>query len=174
MAKRFNTIIDMICLKLRHPSVKTHGVHYVRPGTEILLNSKGKIRIGKWVLTHRRVTFTAIDGELIIGDNTTFNRNDIIVCRDKISIGKNCSFGPNVCIYDHDHRFDKNGTKNGGFKINPVIIEDNCWIGAGVTILRGTHIGKGCVIGAGTVVKGVIPPLSLVKADRKLIIQEIE
>lgn len=174
MVKRLKTIIEMIWLKLRHPTVETHGVHYVRPGTEIVLNSKGKISIGKWVLTHKRVAFTAIDGKLTIGENTTFNRNDVIVCRDMISIGNNCSFGPNVCIYDHDHKYDKEGTKNNGFKINPVIIEDNCWVGAGVIILRGTHIGKGCVIGAGSVIKGDIPPFSLVKADRKLKIQEIE
>ena len=174
MPGKLNTLMDMICLKIRHPSVKTNGVHYIKPGTEITINSKGKILIERWVQTNKRVTFTAIDGELSIGRNTTFNRNSIVICRDKITIGDNCSFGPNVCIYDHDHKFDKQGTKNKGYKTSPVIIEDNCWIGANVIILRGTHIGQGSVIGAGTVIKGEIPPFSLVKSDRKLDIQMIE
>ncbi len=174
MPGKINTLIDMICLKLKHPSVKTNGVHYIKPGTEIIVKSKGKLIIGRWVQTNKRVTFTAIGGELSIGKNTTFNRNDIIISRDKITIGDNCSFGPNVCVYDHDHKFDKQGTKNRGYNTSPVIIEDNCWIGANVVILRGTHVGKGCVIGAGTVIKGDIPPLSLVKSDRKLEIQKIE
>lgn len=174
MIEKIVTAIEMIWLKLRHPSVKTHGVHYIRVGTEISIASNGKLSIGKWTKTHKRVTFAAVGGQLSIGENSTFNRNDILVCRDKIDIGNNCSFGPNVCIYDHDHIYDAQGTKNKGIKTSPIIIEDNCWIGAGVIILRGTHIGKGCVIGAGTVVKGDIPSLSLVKADRKLNIQKIE
>ncbi len=174
MAGRFNTLIDMIWLKIRHPSVKTNGVHYIKPGTEISIGSKGKISFGKWVFTHKRVTFTAIDGELAIGENTTFNRNDIIVCREKITIGNNCSFGPNVCIYDHDHIYSKYGTKNQGYKTSSVVIEDNCWIGANTVILRGTQIGTGSVIGAGTIIKGSIPPHSLVTSNRELVIRSIE
>lgn len=40
---------------------------------------------------------------------------------------------------------------------DPVMIEDNCWIGAGVTICPGVHIGKNSVIGAGSVVLEDIP-----------------
>lgn len=174
MPGKLNTLIDMIWLKIRHPSVKTNGVHYIKPGTEINIYENGQLLIGRWVQTNKRVTFTAIGGKISIGKNTTFNRNDIIVSRDKITIGDNCSFGPNVCIYDHDHKFDRQGTKNKGYNTNHIIIEDNCWIGANVVVLRGTHIGRGSVIGAGAVIKGEIPPFSLVKSDRKLDIQMIE
>lgn len=43
-----------------------------------------------------------------------------------------------------------------------IVIEDNVWIGRGATILSGAHIGKGCVIGAGAVVKEYIPEYSIV------------
>lgn len=36
----------------------------------------------------------------------------------------------------------------------PIRINDRCWIGANSMILPGTVIGKGCVIAAGSVVKG--------------------
>ena len=39
-----------------------------------------------------------------------------------------------------------------------VVIEDNVWIGAGVVVCPGAHIGGGAVIGAGSVVAGEIPP----------------
>ena len=174
MTGKLETIIDVFWMKIRHPAVKTNGIHYVRPGTEIVLALNGKLDIGRWVKAYKRVTFAAVGGEISIGEDTTFTRNDIISCREKITIGKNCSFGPNVCIYDHDHLYDKNGTKNRGFKTSPIIIDDNCWVGANVVILRGTHIGKGSVIGAGTVLKGNIPCYSLVKLDRELIIQELQ
>ena len=76
-------------------------------------------------------------------------------------------------IYDHDHKFGPEGIRPG-YNTAPVVIENDCWIGAGVTILRGTHIGEGCVIGAGSIVKGEIPPHSLVTSDRQLTIVPIE
>lgn len=43
----------------------------------------------------------------------------------------------------------------------PIIIEENVWIGEMVCILGGVHIGKGSIIGAGSVVTKNIPPYSL-------------
>ena len=39
----------------------------------------------------------------------------------------------------------------------PVVIEDDVWLGAGVIVLPGVHLGRGCVIGAGAVVTGDVP-----------------
>ena len=46
----------------------------------------------------------------------------------------------------------------GGKKILPIpiVVHDGCWIGANSTILPGTVIEKGCVIAAGSVVKGLL------------------
>ena len=44
----------------------------------------------------------------------------------------------------------------------PIIIEEDCWIGINVVIMPGVHIGKGCVIGANSVVTNDIPPYSVV------------
>ena len=82
-------------------------------------------------------------------------------------------FGPGVTIYDHDHMFSDEGILPG-YKQGSVIIDDGCWIAANVTILRNTHIGEGCVIGAGAVVKGDIPAHSLVTSGRELKIRPIE
>ena len=122
----------------------------------------------------KRNSYLAIvlGGTLTIGNGVSLNRNSTIVCQDRISIGDGCAIAPNVAIYDHDHVFDENGIADG-FKTAPVVIERNCWIGSGVVILRGTHIGEGCVIGAGCVVKGDIPAHSLVTSERKLVIKEI-
>ncbi len=96
-----------------------------------------------------------------------------MICRKKISIGDNVIFGPGVTIYDHDHVFSYQGIGQG-FRHGEVVIENGCWIAANVTILRNTHIGEGCVIGAGAVVKGNIPPHSLVTSDRSMNIVPIE
>ncbi|MBR2055080.1 MAG: acyltransferase [Clostridia bacterium] len=113
-------------------------------------------------------------GQLIIEDEVYFNRDCLIVCQKDIRIGKNCSFGPGVKIYDHDHVFDTEGFRQHEFTTQPVRIEQNCWIGANSVILKGTTIGEGTVIGAGTVVRGTIPPHSLVTSGRELVIKPIE
>lgn len=96
-----------------------------------------------------------------------------MICRREITIEDKVIFGPGVTIYDHDHIFSDEGILPG-FKHGSVVIEKGCWIAANVTILRNTHIGEGSVIGAGTVVKGDIPPHSLVTSDRNLNIIPIE
>jgi acetyltransferase-like isoleucine patch superfamily enzyme len=52
------------------------------------------------------------------------------------------------------HRGDK--------KLAAVVIEDNVWIGAGVTILKGVTIGKNAVIAAGSVVTKNVAPNTIV------------
>ena len=173
LQSKFKTLVNTLWMKLFHPSVKTHGTSCICCGTEILIKEGGCLSIGEKTSTQRRVTFSVVGGKLSIGRGSSFNRNDIIVCRDSITIGNNCAFGPNVVLYDHDHVFDKDGFKSDKYATSPIVIEDSCWLGANVIVLRGTHIGKGCVIGAGTIIKGVIPPHSVVKSNRNIIIDEI-
>lgn len=146
------------------PAFVSHMPIYVR---------SGNVKIGKGFRMNQGVYMAALNGgKISIGDNVSINRNCILICHDSISIADGCAIGPNTVFYDHDHKFDENGIASG-FKTAPIVIEKNCWIGAGVTILRGTHIGEGSVIGAGAVVRGEIPAHSLVTANRELNITPI-
>lgn len=95
-------------------------------------------------------------GILEIGEGTAFNNNCIITCREKIKIGRHVLFGPNVAIFDHDHDFRGNDFEHE-FVTDEIDIGNNVWIGANVTILKGTKIGDNAVIGANAVVFGNIP-----------------
>lgn len=140
----------------------------------VMRTSGGKIKVGLGFMTAPNTYFSSLDGGImIIGERVIVNRNCIFVCRRRISIGNYCGFGPNVCIYDHDHKFDFHG-KKAGYDYEDVVIGDNCWIGAGVIILKGTNIGEGSIIGAGCIIKGVIPPHSIVTMNRQLSIREIK
>jgi acetyltransferase-like isoleucine patch superfamily enzyme len=55
----------------------------------------------------------------------------------------------------------------------PVILEDNVWIGAGTTILKGTCIGENSIIGAGSVVTKDIPPNSIAAGNPAKVIKHI-
>lgn len=85
----------------------------------------------------------------------------------KVIIGKNVSIGPNVvCICE--------ASANNGLEINTypyviekasargnIILEDEVWIGANVTILPGITIGQCSIVGAGSVVTKNIEPYSV-------------
>lgn len=165
---RVQRVLMSIAVKIRFgKKIKLDGVAGLRYNTEVIIR-KGGIRIGAKSGVDSGVTLAAVDGgQIILGQKCFLNRNCILVSREKIQIGDRCQFGPNTVLYDHDHKFGMQGIEKG-YKTGAIIIENNCWLGANVTVLRGTHIGEGCVIGAGAVVKGDIPPHSLVTADRGL------
>ena len=91
-----------------------------------------------------------------IGDNTFFNNNCSIIARKEIIIGKNCLFGEDVNIYDHNHIFKYKDflIKNQGYNESSIKIGDNCWIGSKSIILKGTCLYDNVVISAGEKVKG--------------------
>ena len=84
-----------------------------------------------------------------------------------IHIGNHVTISREVLLLTHDYslyvglRTVDNKYVSGIF-LKEITISDNCFIGARVTILPGTHIGKNCIIGAGSVIKGDIPANSIV------------
>lgn len=118
---------------------------------------------GSGFVAKRGCTFTACAGSwLDIGNNVYFNVNCNVCSRKYIKIGDGCIFGPNVCIYDHNHVYDGSGVKPNEYKTAPIEIGRGCWIGANAVILKGVHIGDGSVIGAGCVINRSIPAGSIV------------
>ena len=106
---------------------------------------------------------------LTIGNNVSIPKRSTIYCTGAtLTIGNNVIFGPNPTIITGDHRINYIGK----FIINtfdklpendvPVIIEDDVWTGANVTILKGVTIGRGSVIAAGAVVNKSCPPYSII------------
>jgi len=166
-------LITFKCWILNRRHIHLEGFQDLSTSTIISLKN-GKLRLGTRIKTYPHVSFYVCGGDLSIGKRTTFNCNCMITCRNKISIGERCAFGPNTLIYDHDHKYDYDGFRSDEYNTNPVVIENGCWIGANVIILKGTHIGECSVIGAGTILKGNIPPHSLVySTSRELIIKKI-
>ena len=148
----------------------------VRKIPNLSFGTKLRAKDGKLILGNVKTTgvceFSAYSGLIEIGNGVSFNRNALIVSLMGIKIGDGCAFGPNVTIYDHNHKFDENGIAPGYTK-SVVEIGKNCWIGAGSIILKNAKIGDGCVIGAGCVINEEIPPHSLVTSGRGITITPI-
>lgn len=167
-----------LLLKICRRSVSFLGKKSIKSrvalSSELKCSKTSRMKLGKIVLMDNTHLVSASCGELVIGDDCFFNRNCIVVSQKYISIGKGCSFGPNVCIYDHDHIYGLNiAIKDGKYKSGDIIIGNNVWVGAGTIILRGTVIEDNCVIGAGTVIKEHVPANTLVVPERDNIYKEI-
>lgn len=95
------------------------------------------------------------NASLDIGENFQSNNGLMLICRNQVKIGRNVTIGPNVCIVDFNHDFNHENLRDN-YVMGSVEIGSNVWIGAGVIVLPNSVIGDNCVIGAGSIVTGVI------------------
>ena len=94
---------------------------------------------------------------LHLGSGVYMNFNMTMVDDGNIYIGNKVMFGPNVTIITGTHPVNPSLREKGLQYNKDVYIEDNAWIGSGVTILPGVKIGKNSVIAAGSMVTKDIP-----------------
>lgn len=106
---------------------------------------------------------------LSIGDGSSIPKGSTFYCTEApLTIGRKVIFGPRPTIITGDHRTDVIGKfimdSHDKLPENdaPVVIEDDVWTGANVTILKGVTIGRGSIIAAGAVVTKSCPPYSII------------
>lgn len=100
----------------------------------------------------------AYGSNIHIGERFYANFNLVIVDDVEVYIGDNVMFGPNVTISVTGHPIHAEARCHGEQFSRPIYIEDGVWIGSNTVVLPGVRIGRGSVIGAGSVVSRDIPP----------------
>lgn len=114
-------------------------------GSEVFMSMGVEIRKGR---------------NIVIGNNSIINKKVLLDGRGgKLEIGNNVDIAQEVNIWtlSHDPHSDSHATIG-----MPVKIEDYVWIGARATILPGVTIGRGAVIGTGSVVTKNVEPMAIV------------
>lgn len=96
-----------------------------------------------------------------IGDNTGIGTYVHIWGNGGVEIGNNVLIAAHCCITSLGHDYECPLIAKGNIISKKVIIEDDVWLGYGVIVLPGVRIGRGSVIGAGSVVTKDIPPYSI-------------
>ncbi|MGB3656262.1 MAG: acyltransferase [Rivularia sp. (in: cyanobacteria)] len=142
-----------------------NGVHLFKGvRLDALGNENNKIVLEEGVAIERNIDIGALDNTQIYIDKGTFiGVGACIAGPGNIKIGKRCLIAAHCGIFANNHSYadplkyiaDQEVTSQG------ITIEDDCWLGHGVTVTDGVTIGKGSVIGAGAVVTKDIPPYSI-------------
>ena len=163
-------------------------VRYVGKVSFICLNQfEKKIEIGDKVIfinNEIRVVGDIGKTEIKIGKRTTFNENTCLraLCGKRLIIGEDVMFSINIQMLcgDGHSLFDvKTGENINSIpsilsnRRNSLIIGDHVWIGMNATLMAGTNIGSGSIVGANSLVKGEFPnncaiggnPAKLIKTD---------
>ncbi|KAG7088016.1 hypothetical protein E1B28_012053 [Marasmius oreades] len=131
---------------------------YVEKQSDAIEKMLGKVGPGTFIEPPFRPDYGC---NIIIGKNFFANFNLTILDTSLVIIGDRVQMGPNVALYTAGHstsvlsriKFVEYGL--------PIRIEDDCWIGGGVSVMPGVTIGRGSTIGAGSVVTRDIPPYSV-------------
>ena len=153
---------------LRHPG-------RIRLGSGVIiddncvLDAKGEsdegIVIGDGVILGRNTILSCKGGGIEIGDNANVSANCMLFSESLLSVGRNVLIaGMTFIVAGGNHGIERTDvpiisqpcTSKGGVKI-----EDNCWLGANVTVLDGVTIGRDAAIGAGAVVTESVPEFAV-------------
>lgn len=154
--------------QVKHGSIKSYGRPY------ICVAPTGRCVIGSHITMANGLRFNPIGyvqpctiyvnagATLTIGNNVGISQASII-CHHSIQIGNHVKIGGGAKIYDTDfHSIDPEVRKDRkqdlqSKKCLPVVLGDNCFIGAGSMVLKGVSIGENAVVGAGSVVTKSVP-----------------
>jgi virginiamycin A acetyltransferase len=110
-------------------------------------------------------------GNIILGKYVSITGPGAVIksLKSKITIGSFSSIGQNVCIIDFNHSFERISSSFINHIIfkesfekdlsteGEVIIEEDVWIGSNTIVLPGVRIGRGSIIGGGSVVTKDVP-----------------
>jgi acetyltransferase-like isoleucine patch superfamily enzyme len=151
---------------IRHTAFH-HGSHvYIGDDVALLQDVEGQtIELADGVELYGRTELaTGSGGSIRIGAGTHIQEGCRLIARlGSIHIGALVDIAPNCAFYSYNHGMDPYAPP----MMQPLVskgditIEDGVWLGYGVVVLSGVRIGRGAVIGAGTVVCTDIPEYAI-------------
>ena len=159
-----NNFIKLFTKKIFYKaSIKGSLLQSFGKHTEIIISKNAYVNFGRNIQSDGFCRIIAgKNSKLSIGEGTYFNNGCVVSSMKNITIGSHCLFGPNVAVFDNNHKFSADKGVSYEHTCDDIEIGDNCWIAANVIILKGTKIGCNCVIGAGTKVSGEVPDGTIV------------
>ena len=149
------------------PCIENRGT--ILFGRNVILCNRSK---GNSIGVFQPVRITVSSGAVLsIGDETGISGSSIFA-RHEVRIGNRVMIGSGCLIMDNDaHSLDPSARRRGvGGAAHSVIVEDDAFVGARSIVLKGVHIGKAAVVGAGSVVTRDVPDYAIVAGNPATIV----
>ena len=139
-------------------------------GASITLEKGSTVRLGAACrLGEGSFVYLRSGAHLSVGDRCCFNQTSIDVFRE-ISLGSGFLSARGAALRDGDGH-DIHGLASPNYP-EPVRIEEDVWVGTNALVLKGTSIGKGAIVAAGSVVTGNLPSRTLCAGVPARVIRE--
>lgn len=135
---------------------------HIRPYAQIhgTYKGSGNITFGDHCSIGEFAMVVSFGGEIVFGHHCSVNPHCVIYGHGNLSVGNYVRIAAHTVIIPANHVVEDKNTPISlqGLTCQGITIEDNVWIGAGVTIIDGVNLGSGAVIGAGSVITKDVPP----------------
>ncbi len=156
------------------------GGAYMKPWNVEVFGSP--VKLGRYATViaapDRKIRFTIwakaddIKG-IDIGDYCLICPGVRIAAATQISIGNSCMIASGAYLTDSDwHDIYDRSLPIG--KSEPIILEDNVWIGDSAIVCKGVTIGKNSIIGAGSVVVSDIPANMIAVGNPAKVVKQLD
>ena len=148
-------------INLQHEPEKIKIGDWSRINGEVLVFAHGgSIKIGSWFyLGPRSSIWSSSSVGITIGDHVLVSYDVSIHDTNSHSLNHSERATQTKEMFIHGH-----SNYNSGIKASPISIGSHVWIGSSVKIFRGSVIGDNSIIGAGSIVKGIVEPDSIIPA----------
>ena len=147
---------------LRHPGLRMGKRVFIDDRVMIFREKEGgDVELGDNSALFRDCTIlTGAGGSVSIGARSMIQpRCQLSAYAERIVIGEDVGIAPNCAFYPYNHGTDLDMPigEQPLVSTGPITVEDGAWLGFGVIVLSGVRIGKGAVVGAGSVVLTDVP-----------------
>lgn len=132
-----------------------------RPGHRLrlaVMRSLLLMDVGDRCAVERGVRVTTRGG-VTIGAGCNINQGVLLDGRGGLTIGARVNISPEVCLLTAGHDVD---SPTFAGRVQPTVVGDRCWVATRAIVLPGTVLGEGAVVAAGAVVRGDVPPWTVV------------
>lgn len=153
---------------------------YHKRGRYSIIRRRTRIDVlpfNKFELGERSVIedFTTINngvGDVIIGNRSLIGMSNVII--GPVNLGNDVILAQHITISGLNHNYENVNVPISLQNVStaPIVIEDECWLGANVVVTAGVTIGKHCVIAAGTIVTKNIPAYSVAVGNPARVIKQ--
>jgi acetyltransferase-like isoleucine patch superfamily enzyme len=146
----------------------------IRRRTRMDVLPSHRFEIGDYSMIEEFSTINNGVGDVIIGSNSIVGMGNVII--GPVTIGNAVIFAQNVVLSGLNHSYEDIHIpiRDQVVSTDPIIIEDECWVGANAVITAGVTVGKHSIIAAGSVVTKSIEPYSIAVGNPARVIKRYD